>query len=60
MSQTYIMDPMIKIDGGLCINCGAASGLPDGLVPFGTFVIGYPAEKYQGIPVRKPVDVTWN
>jgi nitroreductase/NAD-dependent dihydropyrimidine dehydrogenase PreA subunit len=34
-------------------------GLPEGQVPFGTFVIGYPAEKYQRIPVRKPVDVTW-
>lgn len=26
---------------------------------YGTFVIGYPAEKYQRIPVRRPVDVTW-
>ena len=34
-------------------------GLPEGNIPFGTFVIGYPAEKYQRIPVRKPVDVTW-
>jgi nitroreductase/NAD-dependent dihydropyrimidine dehydrogenase PreA subunit len=36
-----------------------AFGLPEGHVPHGTFVIGYPAEKYQRIPVRKPVDVTW-
>jgi nitroreductase/Pyruvate/2-oxoacid:ferredoxin oxidoreductase delta subunit len=34
-------------------------GLPEGLIPHGTCVIGYPAEKYQRIPVRKPVDVTW-
>jgi nitroreductase/NAD-dependent dihydropyrimidine dehydrogenase PreA subunit len=33
--------------------------LPEGNIPFGTFVIGYPAEKYQRIPVRRPVDVTW-
>jgi nitroreductase/NAD-dependent dihydropyrimidine dehydrogenase PreA subunit len=33
--------------------------LPEGFIPFGTFVIGYPAEKYQRIPVRRPVDVTW-
>jgi hypothetical protein len=26
---------------------------------YGTFVIGYPAEKYQRIPARRPVDVTW-
>jgi nitroreductase/NAD-dependent dihydropyrimidine dehydrogenase PreA subunit len=34
-------------------------GLPEGHIPHGTFLIGYPAEKYQRIPVRKPVDVTW-
>ena len=34
-------------------------GLPEGHVPHGTCVIGYPAEKYQRIPVRKPVDVAW-
>lgn len=34
-------------------------GLPEGFIPFGTFVIGYPAEKYQRIPVRRPVEVTW-
>ena len=34
-------------------------GLPEGTIPHGTCVIGYPAEKYQRIPVRKPVDVTW-
>jgi len=36
-----------------------ATGLPEGNIPYGTFVIGYPAEKYLRIPVRKPVDVTW-
>ena len=34
-------------------------GIPEGNIPFGTFVIGYPAETYQRIPARKPVDVTW-
>jgi nitroreductase len=36
-----------------------ALGIPEGYIPYGTFVIGYPAEKYLRIPVRKPVDVTW-
>jgi len=35
-------------------------GITEGYVPFGTFVIGYPAERYLRIPVRKPVDVKWN
>ena len=34
-------------------------GIPEGYIPHGTCVIGYPAEKYHRIPVRKPVDVTW-
>ena len=34
-------------------------GLPEGNATYGTFVIGYPAEKYLRIPVRKPIDVTW-
>ena len=34
-------------------------GLSEGYMPHATCVIGYPAEKYQRIPVRKPVDVTW-
>jgi nitroreductase/NAD-dependent dihydropyrimidine dehydrogenase PreA subunit len=34
-------------------------GIPEGHIPFGTFVIGYPAEKYQCIPVRRPINVTW-
>ena len=34
-------------------------GLPEVYIPHGTCVIGYPAEKYQRIPVRKPVEVTW-
>jgi nitroreductase/NAD-dependent dihydropyrimidine dehydrogenase PreA subunit len=33
--------------------------LPEGHVPFGTFVMGYPAERYHRIPTRKPIDVTW-
>jgi len=36
-----------------------ALGLPEGYIPHGTFVIGYPAERYLRIPVRMPVDVTW-
>ena len=36
-----------------------ALALPDGYIPYGTFVIGYPTETYLRIPVRKPVDVTW-
>jgi nitroreductase/NAD-dependent dihydropyrimidine dehydrogenase PreA subunit len=34
-------------------------GIPEGTIPHGTFVIGHPAEKFQRIPVRKPIDVTW-
>lgn len=34
-------------------------GLPEGHVPYGAYVLGYPAEKFQRIPKRKPVDVTW-
>jgi nitroreductase/ferredoxin len=37
-----------------------ALGLPEGSIPYGTFVIGYPTEKYLRIPRRKPVDVTWH
>ena len=35
-------------------------GMPEGYIPHGTFVIGYPAEKYQRIPMRKSVNVTWH
>lgn len=34
--------------------------LPEGYIPYGTFVIGYPAEKYLRIPKRKNVDVKWH
>lgn len=34
-------------------------GLPEGYIPYGTFVVGYPAERYLRIPVRRPVDVKW-
>ena len=34
-------------------------GIPEGYIPHATCVMGYPAEKYQRIPTRKPVDVTW-
>ena len=33
--------------------------IPEGYIPFGTFLIGYPAEKYERIPARKPLNVTW-
>ena len=33
--------------------------LPEGHVPFGTFVLGYPAEQYHRIPTRKSLEVTW-
>ena len=36
-----------------------ALDMPEGYMPHGTFVIGYPAEKFLRIPVRRPVDVTW-
>lgn len=34
-------------------------GLPAGIIPHATCVIGYPAEKYHRIPTRKPVNVAW-
>lgn len=34
-------------------------GMPEGQIPFATFLLGYPTEFYHRIPVRKPVDVTW-
>jgi nitroreductase len=36
-----------------------AMGFPEGFIPYGTFVMGYPAERYLRIPVRKPVDFVW-
>ena len=37
-----------------------ALGIPEGHTAHGTFVIGYPAEKYQRVPARKPIDVIWH
>ena len=37
-----------------------ALGIPAGSMAHGTFVIGYPAEKYQRVPARKPVDAIWH
>ncbi len=34
-------------------------GIPEGYMPYGTSVLGYPAEQYHRIPTRKPLDVTW-
>lgn len=34
-------------------------GMPEGQIPYATFLIGYPTEFYHRIPVRKPVEVTW-
>ena len=36
-----------------------ALAMPPGYVPFGTFVVGYPAEAFQRIPVRRPADVVF-
>lgn len=34
-------------------------GIPEGYIPHGTCLIGYPAEMYHRIPTRKPAHVTW-
>lgn len=34
-------------------------GMPEGQMPYATFLIGYPTEFYHRIPTRKAVDVTW-
>lgn len=34
-------------------------GLPEGTVSYGTILLGYPAEAFTQIPVRKALDVTW-
>lgn len=34
-------------------------GIPEGYIPFGTFLIGYPAERFLRIPIRNEVNVTW-
>jgi nitroreductase/NAD-dependent dihydropyrimidine dehydrogenase PreA subunit len=34
-------------------------GIPEGCIPHGTCVLGYPAEHYLRIPARRPIDVTW-
>ena len=34
-------------------------GLPEGTVSYGTILLGYPAEQFQKIPARKPLNVTW-
>jgi nitroreductase len=34
-------------------------GMAEGTMPYGTFLIGYPAERYLRIPIRGPVDVSW-
>lgn len=33
--------------------------LPEGHVPYMTCLLGYPAENFQRIPFRKPIDVIW-
>jgi nitroreductase/NAD-dependent dihydropyrimidine dehydrogenase PreA subunit len=35
-------------------------GIPEGYMAFGGFVIGYPAETYLRIPIRKHADIKWN
>jgi len=34
-------------------------GMPEGQIPYATFLLGYPTELYHRIPARKPVEVTW-
>ena len=34
-------------------------GMPDGYIPHATCLIGYSAEQFHRVPVRKPIDVTW-
>lgn len=34
-------------------------GLPEGIVSYGTILLGQSAETFGRIPVRKPQDVTW-
>jgi hypothetical protein len=34
-------------------------GLTEGTVSYGTILLGYPAETFLRIPVRKPLNVTW-
>jgi nitroreductase/NAD-dependent dihydropyrimidine dehydrogenase PreA subunit len=34
-------------------------GLTEGTVSYGTILLGYPAETFMRIPVRKPLNVTW-
>lgn len=33
--------------------------MPEGEIPYATFLIGYPTEFYHRIPMKKPIDVTW-
>ena len=33
--------------------------LPENHIPYGTFVLGYPAEHYHRIPTKRPLDVSW-
>jgi ferredoxin len=57
------METIIKVDENLCIGCGSCiracqpyqpmikmMGLPEGYIPYGRAVIGYPAETYLRIP----------
>ena len=34
-------------------------GMPEGYIPHATCLIGYSAEQFHRVPVRKPIDVTW-
>ncbi|MEW6186254.1 MAG: nitroreductase family protein [Thermodesulfobacteriota bacterium] len=36
-----------------------ALGLPEGHLPYGAMMIGYPKYKYQRIPLRREADITW-
>ena len=36
-----------------------AVALPDGCVPYGCLMVGYPRYKYQRVPARKPARIIW-
>ena len=66
MSTSYQLNTMIKTDvefmhqlWRLRTGMPGRFDYPEGNIPHATCVIGYPAESYHRIPVRKPVDVIW-
>lgn len=35
-------------------------GLPEGHIPYMCCLLGYPAERFHRVPLRKPIDVAWH